>query len=240
MGTATANPQLIEDLVTANLILAREGVVDGFGHVSARHDQLADRFLIARSMAPALVTADDIVCCDLEGTVHDAQGRRSYLERFIHSAIYARRPDVMAIVHSHSPSVIPFGVTGQRLRPVYHMSGFLGSEVPVFEIRHTAGETSDMLVSSQALGLALAEALGPNTVALMRGHGSVTVGTSVRQVVYRAVYAEQNARLQLDAMALGPVNFLTAAEAAAASSTNDGVLQRPWELWARKARGAAT
>lgn len=240
MGTATAEPQLIEDLVTANLILAQEGVVDGFGHVSARHDKHPDRFLIARSMAPALVTADDIVCCDLEGVVHDPRGRRSYLERFIHSAIYAARPDVMAIVHSHSDSVIPFGVTGQRLRPIYHMSGFLGAEVPVFEIRHAAGESSDMLISSQALGVALAKALGPHTVALMRGHGSVTVATSVRQVVYRAVYAEHNAQLQLSAMALGTVNFLTDAEAAAASATNDTVLQRPWELWARKARGTAT
>lgn len=147
---STAHPDLVADLVTANHILVREGVLDAFGHISVRHDQQADRFLIARSMAPALVTAHDILSCDLDGTVHDPQGRRSYLERFIHSAIYQARPDVMAVVHSHSPSAIPFGVTGARLRPICHMSGFLGAQTPVFDIRHTAGDHTDLLISTQA------------------------------------------------------------------------------------------
>ena len=233
----SANPELISDLVAANHILVNEGVLDGFGHVSVRHDQDPQRFLIARSMAPALVAADDIVSCDMDGTVHDARGRRSYLERFIHSAIYRARPDVMAVVHSHSPSVIPFGVTGARLRPICHMSGFLGAEVPVFEIRRSADENTDMLISNQALGMALAAVLGPNTVALMRGHGSIAVGQSIQQVVYRAIYTESNARLQMQAMQLGEVRFLSEGEAKASTTTNDTQLSRPWEVWKRRASG---
>ena len=231
---ATANPELITDLVTANHILVNEGVLDGFGHISVRHDQNPERFLIARSMAPALVQAEDILSCDMDGNIQDAQGRRSYLERFIHSAIYRARPDVRSVVHSHSPAVIPFGVTSARLRPICHMSGFLGAQTPVFEIRHAAGENTDLLISTQALGVALATTLGPHAVALMRGHGSVTVGNSIQQVVFRAIYAETNARLQTQAMAMGDINFLTEAEAQAASAMNDGQLLRPWEMWKRK------
>ncbi|MEO6626359.1 MAG: class II aldolase/adducin family protein [Burkholderiaceae bacterium] len=231
---ATANAELIADLVCANHILVNEGVLDGFGHISVRHDQDPERFLIARSMAPALVQPDDILGCDMDGNVHDAQGRRSYLERFIHSAIYRARPDVRSVVHSHSPAVIPFGVTSARLRPICHMSGFLGAQTPVFEIRHAAGESTDLLISNMGLGKALADTLGANAVALMRGHGSVTVGNSIQQVVFRAIYTETNARLQTQAMAIGIINFLTAAEAQAASTMNDGQLLRPWEMWKRK------
>lgn len=234
---ATANPELIADLVCANHILVNEGVLDGFGHISVRHDQDPERFLIARSMAPALVQAQDILSCDLDGNVHDAQGRRSYLERFIHSAIYRARPDVRSVVHSHSPAVIPFGVTSARLRPICHMSGFLGAQTPVFEIRHAAGESTDLLISTQALGVALADTLGGNAVALMRGHGSVAVGSSIQQVVFRAIYTETNARLQTQAMAIGDINFLTAAEAQAAATMNDGQMLRPWEMWKRKVTG---
>ena len=137
--------QVLEDLALANHILVNQGVLDGFGHISVRHPQKPDRFFIARSMAPALVEVADIVEVDLEGNVHDAQGRRTYVERFIHSAIYKARPDVMSVIHSHSPAVIPFGVTGARLRPICHMSGFLGAVTPVFEIRHSAGETTEHL-----------------------------------------------------------------------------------------------
>jgi len=132
--------ELLQDLAIANRILVNEGVLDGFGHISVRHPEQADRFFIARSMAPSLVTVDDLLQVDLEGVVHDERGRRTYVERFIHSAIYAARPDVQSVVHSHSPSIIPFGVTGARLRPICHMSGFLGAVTPVYEIRHSAGE----------------------------------------------------------------------------------------------------
>ncbi|MDP3701939.1 MAG: class II aldolase/adducin family protein [Hylemonella sp.] len=232
----TANPALIDDLVIANHILVNEGVLDGFGHISVRHDQQPDRFLIARSMAPGLVTADDIVACDLDGKVHDERGRKSYVERFIHSEIYRVRPDVMAVIHSHSPAVIPFGVTGARLRPICHMSGFLGAQVPVFEIRHTAGENSDLLIRNQALGQALAKDLGLAAVALLRGHGNVVVGFSIQQVVFRAIYTESNARLQSEAMRLGEINYLTPEEAQATSDMNDEHLGRPWEVWKKRAQ----
>jgi ribulose-5-phosphate 4-epimerase/fuculose-1-phosphate aldolase len=230
------DPTLVADLVAANRILFDQGVVDGFGHVSARHDKDPNRFLLARNMAPALVAAEDIMEFDLDGNAIDARGRSVYLERFIHAEIYRARPEVRAVVHSHSPAVIPFGVSNVPLRPIYHMSGFLGTGVPVFEIRD-AEPGSDMLIRSPALGRALTATLGGRPVALMRGHGSVAVGDSVRQVVYRAVYTEVNARLEADAIRLGPVNFLTAEEAAAAAKTLDGQLARPWELWKRKAMG---
>jgi HCOMODA/2-hydroxy-3-carboxy-muconic semialdehyde decarboxylase len=227
--------QVLEDLALANHILVNQGVLDGFGHISVRHPQKPDRFFIARSMAPALVEVADIVEVDLDGNVHDTQGRRTYVERFIHSAIYKARPDVMSVIHSHSPAVIPFGVTGARLRPICHMSGFLGAVTPVFEIRHSAGESTDLLISSQALGEALATTLGKANVALMRGHGSVTVGNSIKQAVYRGVYTESNARLQSEASRLGEINFLTEAEAQATSAMNDQHLDRPWEMWKRDA-----
>ncbi len=228
--------ELLEDLALANHILVNEGVLDGFGHISVRHPTHPERFFIARSMAPALVTPEDIVEVDLNGEVHDAQGRRTYVERFIHSAIYKARPDVMSVIHSHSPAVIPFGVTGARLRPICHMSGFLGATTPVFDIRHSAGESTDLLVSSQALGEALAKVLGSSSVALMRGHGSVTVGNSIKQAVFRGVYTESNARLQAEASRLGEITFLTEAEAKATSDMNDKHLDRPWEMWKRNAQ----
>jgi ribulose-5-phosphate 4-epimerase/fuculose-1-phosphate aldolase len=231
----TASTPLIEDLVVANHILVNEGVLDGFGHISVRHDREPDRFLIARSMAPGLVTADDIVSVDFDGQVHDTRGRNTYVERFIHSEIYRVRPDVMAVIHSHSPAVIPFGVTGARLRPICHMSGFLGAQTPVFEIRHSAGESSDLLIRNQALGKALADSLGKSAVALLRGHGNVVVGFSIQQVVFRAIYTESNARLQSEAMRLGEVNFLTPGEAQATSDMNDEHLDRPWQVWKKKA-----
>lgn len=227
--------QLFEDLALANHILVRESVLDGFGHISVRNPNNSQRFFIARSMAPALVEVDDILEVDLEGAVHDTQGRTTYVERFIHSAIYKARPDVMSVVHSHSPAVIPFGVTGARLRPICHMSGFLGAVVPVYEIRYKAGESTDLLVSNQELGESLAVTLGGANVALMRGHGSVTVGNSIKQAVFRAIYTESNARLQSEASRLGEINFLTEDEAQATSDMNDQHLDRPWEMWKRNA-----
>ena len=227
--TAT-DKQTIEDLVAANRILYAQSVLDGYGHVSARHDSNADRFWLSRGMAPGLVTADDIMEFDLSGEPIDAQGRLTYAERFIHSEIYRHRPDVKAIVHSHSPAVIPFGVTSVPLKPIFHMSGFLGAGVPIFEIRETAGDT-DMLVRNPALGKALALRLNDKPAALMRGHGSVAVGVSLPQVVFRAIYLEVNARLQSEAMKLGSINFLTPEEARLAAAGNDIHLLRPWLLW---------
>ena len=223
---------LVDKLATANRILYNEGVVDGFGHVSVRHDRSASHFLLARNMAPALVTPADILTFDLDGQAIDAGDRRVYLERFIHGEIYRARPDVVAVVHSHSPSVIPFAVTNTPLKPVYHMSGFLGEGTAHFEIRDVAGN-SDLLIRNAALGRALAAALGSRTAVLMRGHGSTVVGASIEQAVYRAIYAETNARLQTQALALGNVIYLNAEEASLAAATNDTQLARVWELWSR-------
>jgi HCOMODA/2-hydroxy-3-carboxy-muconic semialdehyde decarboxylase len=232
MTPPAPDPTLLRKLVLANRILYHQGVVDGFGHVSVRHDQSPGHFLLARNMAPGLVGREDIVTFDLDGAALDAAGRRVYLERFIHGEIYRARPDVQAIVHSHSPSVIPFGVTQQPLRPVFHMSGFLGDGAALFEIRDIAEDT-DMLVSNGALGVALATALGQRSTVLMRGHGSTVVGGSLEQAVYRAIYAEVNAKLQLQAMTLGEVTYLNAAEAAKAAAINDTQLPRVWDLWQR-------
>ena len=233
-----APEELIDDLVSANHILYNEGVVDGFGHVSVRHPERPDRYLLARSLAPAVVQHADIMEFDLESNPIDARGRNPYLERFIHGEIYRVRPDVQSIVHSHSPAVIPFGVTPTPLKPVFHLGGFLGAGVPVFEIRESGGPETDMLIRTPALGVALAATLGPATYTLLRGHGSVAVGGSLKQAVYRAIYAEVNARLQAEALRLGPVTFLNPAEAANAAATNDPIVERPWALWkSRLARG---
>jgi ribulose-5-phosphate 4-epimerase/fuculose-1-phosphate aldolase len=230
MTLPAADPALVEKIALANRILYRHGVVDGFGHVSARHDKSPSHFLLARNMAPALVKREDIVTFDLDANALDAAGRRVYLERFIHAEIYRARADVQAVVHSHSPSVIPFGVTGQMLQPVFHMSAFVGEGSALFEIRDVAGDT-DMLVSNGKLGAALAACLGTRSIVLMRGHGSTVVGGSVEQAVYRAYYAEVNARLQMQAKLLGEVNYLSAREAAMAAATNDTQVPRVWELW---------
>ena len=232
MPTA-ADRALVDKLVLANRILARRGVVDGFGHVSARHNESAQHFLLARSIAPGLVRRDDILTFDFDGVAQEAGSPRVYLERFIHAEIYRARPDVHAVVHSHSPSVIPFGVTRMPLRPIFHMSGFLGEGAALFDIREAAGDT-DMLISSGALGVALANALGKKSAVLMRGHGSTVVGDSVEQAVYRAIYAEVNARLQIEATQLGQVTYLKSQEALKAAAMNDTVLSRPWELWVRE------
>ncbi len=231
-SASAPDAKLIEDLVYANRILSDQGVVDAFGHVSARDDKDSNRFLLARSVAPALVTTSDILEFDRNGEPIDAHGRAVYLERFIHAAIYRARPDVMAIVHSHSPAVIPFGVTGTILRPIYHMSAFLGTGAPVFDIRDAAGATN-MLIGNNELGDALAKSLGSGTVVLMRGHGSVAVGDSILQVVHRAIYTEVNARLQAEAAKLGPIKFLSPEEAAKADAQTDSKssISRPWELW---------
>jgi ribulose-5-phosphate 4-epimerase/fuculose-1-phosphate aldolase len=238
-SAGASDPALVDDLVAANRILYDQGVVDGFGHVSTRHDRDANRFLLARSMAPGLVTKDDILEFDLDGNAVDAKGRTLYLERFIHSEIYKAHPEVTAIVHSHSPSVIPFGVTGVALKPLYHMSAFLGSGAPVFEIREAGGDATDMLIRTPALGAALARSLGGAAVMLMRGHGNVVVADSLKLVVFRAIYTEINAKLETEAVMLGQgkITFLNDKEAAAATATNNQVIGRAWELWKQKVAG---
>ena len=227
-----ADPRLIEDLVAANRILAAESVVDGYGHVSVRHDKDPNRYLIARSVAPELVTAADILELDLDSNAVDLRGRKMYLERFIHGEIYKVRPDVKSVVHHHSAAVIPFGVSGVALRPVYHMAAFVGLGVPVFEIRD-AGGTTDLLVKTPELGKALARTLGDKPAALMRGHGAVVVGESLPMAVGRSIYLQMDARLQAQAMALsGEVKYLDAGEVEQLRGLDS--YDRAWELWKRK------
>nr|WP_297457876.1 class II aldolase/adducin family protein [uncultured Halomonas sp.] len=237
VAAASETDELLQDLVHANHILFDEGVLDAFGHVSVRHPERPERFLLARNMAPGLVGAEDIIEFELDGTPIDADGRNVYLERFIHGEIYRARPDVMAVVHSHSPSVVPFSVVKSApLRPMCHMSGFLGEGAPIFEIRDVAGEATDLLIRSAPLGESLARSLGDNNVVLMRGHGATVTAPTLKQAVYRAVYVEVNARLQADALRLGPVEYLTREEASTAMEMIEGQVERPWQLWKRRAQ----
>ena len=238
MTLAKHDPALAEKLATANHVLYHHGVVDGFGHISVRHDKSPAHFLLSRNRAPGLVAAKDILVYDFDGELAEPSDQRSYLERFIHAEIYRSRPDVMSVIHSHSQSVIPFGAIGQRLRPVFHMSGFLGSGSALFEIRESGGNT-DMLIRNSGLGKALASSLGKHNCVLMRGHGSTTTGTSIEVAVYRAIYAEINAKLQMQAAALGPVNYLNEEEAALAASSAEGQVVRAWDLWVEEAAAAA-
>ena len=231
--------QLIETLVTANRILAHEGVVDAFGHVSARHPDNPTRFWLSRARAPELIEAADIMEHALDGEPLHADGREPYSERFIHAAIYEARPDVQSVVHHHSHSVIPFGITGERIRPVLHMCASIGPEVPLWDSHDNFGDTT-LLVSNLNMGRDFARVLGKNRCALMRGHGCSVVGASVQSAVFTAIYLEVNAQLQLSASRLGQIKFLTQGEIEKISARFDlgqrgmGV-QRAWEYWCRRA-----
>jgi HCOMODA/2-hydroxy-3-carboxy-muconic semialdehyde decarboxylase len=226
-------PPIATELALANRILYDQQIVDGLGHVSLRHPDDPSLFLLSCSRAPGLVQPEDICCFRQDGSPLDPEAPRPYLERFIHAEIYRARPDVQAVVHSHSPSVIPFACVQQPLRPIFHMAGFLGEGSAHFEIREAGGDT-DMLIGSSYLGEALARSLGGRSCVLMRGHGSTVVGAGLRQVVYRAIYAEANARLQLSAQTLGEPVYLNAREAQLASDANDGQIDRSWHLWLQR------
>jgi len=231
----SASRQLIDDLVAASRILAMHEVLDAYGHVSARSDRKPERFVMSRSLAPALVTAADLMELDADSEPLPGDKRKGFIERYIHGEIYRARPEVMAIVHSHSPSVIPFGVTRTKLLPVYHMGSFLWSGTPVFDIRKVR-EENDLLIRDRPLGKALAGILSTHTCVLMRGHGMTVIGDSVPEAVFRAIYTEMNARLQLQATQLeGPIEFLSDEEGRRSTAANRGTLERPWELWKKKA-----
>jgi len=221
----------IHELVLANRVLAAKEVVDGYGHVSVRHPNFANRYLLARSMAPALVTDADIMTFDLDSNALGNDSRTPYLERFIHGEIYRVRPEVKAIVHCHSPELIPFADTGIQLRPLYHMSAFLGAGVPIFEIRDSrAASDKSMLVHNRELGQALARVLGKSDAVLMRGHGGVVVAATLPQVVGRGVYLQINAKLQAEAMTLGkPINYLEPDEDPGGPTVSG--YGRNWEIW---------
>ena len=226
---------ILEELVTANRILANEGIVDSFGHVSARHPDKPQHYLLSRARAPERIERGDIVEYRLDGTAIDENGRAPYLERFIHGAIYEARPEVHAVVHNHSPSVIPFGVTGKKLKPLLHMCASIGHEVPVWDSQSKFGDTT-LLVTDMAMGRDLAQRLGERPSTLMRGHGATVVGRSVRHAVFISVYLELGAKLQMQAMAMGKIKFLSAGEVdQIVSRVNDYTLNRAWENWAGRA-----
>ncbi len=235
--------ELVEQIVAANRILYRQGVVDGFGHVSARHPAHKDRYLMSAAVAPGRVSKDNIMEFDMDSKPLDQRGQPIYAERFIHSEIYKARPDVNAILHSHSPTVIPFGASQVPLRPILNSAGFLWPDVPVFEMRKVAGSRS-LLVTDGKLAKALAETLGNRPVALMRGHGNVVVGPNIPRMVSRAIYTEVNARLQLQAIALGgPIVYIDEGEARAGEGMRDKAergqsVDRTWEMWVEEAIGA--
>src|SRR5271169_9366 len=212
---------ILEEIVTANRVLANEGIVDSFGHVSARHPDKPDHYLLSRARAPERIEKDE-------------RGRTPYLERFIHGAIYEARPDVHAVVHNHSPSVIPFGVTAKKLKPLLHMCASCGHEVPIWDSQDKFGDTT-LLVSDMAMGRDLAKHMAANPTTLMRGHGATVVGRSVRHAVFISVYLEVSAKLQMAAMQMGDIKFLTKGEVdKIVARVNDYTINRAWENWARR------
>jgi HCOMODA/2-hydroxy-3-carboxy-muconic semialdehyde decarboxylase len=239
-SVASLDRALVDDIVAANRTLAHFGVLDAFGHISMRDPRNASHYLIACSTPPELVTAADIIALDLDSqTIHpEDEDKLLYRERFIHGEIYKARPDVNAIVHSHSPTVVPFTVTRAKLKPLLHNAGFLGLGAPLFEIRKTSlRKDTDLMILTPELGRALARTLGREAaVVLMRGHGDSVVAPTLPNAVFRAYYTEINARQQLAALTIGgPINFLTKAEAL---TSNEAMLKdsaRPWALWRSKA-----
>jgi ribulose-5-phosphate 4-epimerase/fuculose-1-phosphate aldolase len=228
---------LLLDLATANRILAREGVVDALGHVSVRHPERPDRYILSRSRSPGLVTRADLVEFTLEGDAVDPNEARSfYIERPIHGSVYEARPDVQAVVHNHSYAVIPFAVTPTPLRPIIHVAAGMGAAIPVWDIRTNFGDTN-LLVTTMDQGRDLAAVLGQASVALMRGHGCVVAAQRLKQAVSTAIYLQVNARLLLDALKLGEVTYLSPGEVeACAAMTNFPVAaDRIWEYWAARA-----
>jgi ribulose-5-phosphate 4-epimerase/fuculose-1-phosphate aldolase len=232
---------LIDELVAANRILANEGIVDAFGHVSVRHPDDPTRFLLSRARSPELIVRDDIMSLALDGTPADGDTRKPYLERFIHGAIYEKRPEVMSVVHSHSRSVIPFGIVGEPIRPVMHSCATIGHEVPIWDAQDKFGDTN-LLVSDMPMGRDMAQVLGVGNATLMRGHGSTVVGRSIQEAVYTAYYLEVNANLQVQASRLNgkPIKFLTKGEVdKIIGRIGDGKegegFRRAWDYWYRRA-----
>ena len=226
----------LRDVVIANRILAHEGVVDAYGHVSVRHPLDPTSYLLSRSRAPELVERGDIVEFDLEGKSVGSDTRAPYLERFIHGAIYETRPDVQAVVHAHAEAVLPFTISATLLRPVVHMASFIGARIPVWDIRDNFGDTN-LLVVNMAQGRDLARGLGGERVALMRGHGFVAAGRSLPEAIRIGVYMPVNARVLLDALRLGEVKALSRGEieAHASMKPDDPAMWRAWEYWAVRA-----
>jgi len=228
----------LDELVLANHILYDQGALDGYGHISVRNPSNPQTFFIARSVAPSVVKLDDILEVDMGGKVLNDDKRTAYGERFIHSGILNANPTINSVIHGHAASTLPFGVTGTTLKPIYHMSAFLGEGAPIFEIRDFAKPSpdTDMFVSNPDLGAGLAKVMGNGNFVLMRGHGYAASAENIRKAVFRAIYAVQNASIQAEAMKMGKTQYLTLKEAEISKATIEKTINRPWELWSERVR----
>jgi HCOMODA/2-hydroxy-3-carboxy-muconic semialdehyde decarboxylase len=228
----------IEELVIANHILYDQNAVDGYGHISVRNPANPNTFFLARSIAPSSVKVEDIIEFDMSGKALNGDNRTAYGERFIHSGILKNRPDINSVIHGHAPPILPYGLTGTTLKPVYHMSSFLGEGAPIFEIRNFAkpNPDTDMFVSNIELGNALSQTMGLQYFVLMRGHGYAAGGDSIKKAVFRAIYAIQNASIQSEAIKMGQVQYLTPGEAAISQETIEKTIGRPWQLWTERVK----
>jgi 3-hydroxy-2-methylpyridine-4,5-dicarboxylate 4-decarboxylase len=228
----------VEELVIANHILYDQNAVDGYGHISVRNPNNPNTFFLARSVAPSVVQVEDIMEFDMNGKALHGDTRVAYGERFIHSGILKNRPDINSVIHGHAAPILPYGLTGTTLKPVYHMSSFLGEGAPIFEIRNFAkpNPDTDMFVSSVDLGNALSQTMGLQYFVLMRGHGYAAGADSIKKAVFRAVYAIQNASIQSEAMKMGQVQYLTPGEASISQETIEKTIGRPWQLWSERVK----
>jgi HCOMODA/2-hydroxy-3-carboxy-muconic semialdehyde decarboxylase len=228
----------VEELVIANHILYDQNAVDGYGHISVRNPSNPNTFFLARSVAPSVVKVEDIMEFDMNGKALNGDTRVAYGERFIHSGILKNRSDINSVIHGHASPILPYGLTGTTLRPVYHMSAFLGEGAPVFEIRNFAKPNidTDMFISDSDLGDALSQTMGLQYFVLMRGHGYAAGADSIKKAVFRTVYAIQNASIQAEAMKMGQVQYLTPGEATASKETIEKTIGRPWQLWSERVK----
>lgn len=235
MGEASLR-DAIRSLVLANRILAREGIIDDFGHVSLRHPDDPQRYLLSRSRSPAIVASEDIMEFSLEGEPVDQRARAMYAERPIHGAIYMARPDVNCVAHHHPRSVLPFTITGAELRPAFHMAAVIGATVPLWDSQPEFGDTN-MLIDTMAMGHSLAKALGSNRAVLIRGHGAVVVGESIRNTILASVYLKENAELVLAARDMGKIAYLTPGEVEKTGNLlrSDLATNRAWDYYAARA-----
>jgi ribulose-5-phosphate 4-epimerase/fuculose-1-phosphate aldolase len=240
MQITTAGNRILTELVTANRILAQQGVVDAFGHISVRHPDRADRYVMSCSRAPEQVVYEDLVEFDLDGEPTSPQSRPLYAERAIHSEIYRARPEIRAVCHNHAPATIPFGVTKIALRPIAHVAAPIGGHIPTWDIRDTFGDT-DMLVTSTATARSLIEAMGDATVILLVGHGSTVATHDLRATVLTSVYLNENAKLLTSALMLDRTNvrYLSAGEVRALTERQFSplALDRAWNAWAARVSG---
>jgi len=228
----------VEELVIANHILYDQNAVDGYGHISVRNPANPNTFFLARSVAPSVVKVQDIMEFDMNGKALNGDTRVAYGERFIHSGILRNRPDINSVIHGHASPILSYGLTGVPLRPVYHMSAFLGEGAPIFEIRNFAkpNPDTDMFVSNSDLGDALSQTMGLQYFVLMRGHGYAAGADSIKMAVFRTVYAIQNASIQAEAMKMGQVQYLTPGEATTSKETIEKTIGRPWQLWTERVK----